>query len=73
MYSEETCVTTCSRCGKTNHIVIAYAGDHRANENESAECYSCGAIVDSEECFAIFAAETVAGAMQLLRRMQNRA
>lgn len=73
MYSEETRIATCGGCGKTNHIVIAYAGDHRANEKETAECHSCGAVVTREECFAIFAAETAAGAIQLLRRLQNRA
>jgi len=72
-YSEETRQETCPSCGKLNHIIVAYAGDSRANEREEASCFNCGAIVDREKCFAIFTGETEAAALSSLRGMQNRA
>lgn len=72
-YSEETRQANCASCGKLNHVVIAYAGDYRANEREEASCFNCETIVDRERCLAIFTGETPEAALLLLRRMQNRA
>lgn len=72
-YSEETRQANCPSCGKLNYVIIAYAGDYRANEREETACFNCEAIVDREECLAIFAGETPEAALLMLRRMQNRA
>jgi hypothetical protein len=72
-YSEEARQATCPSCGKVNHVIIAYAGDYRANERENAECFNCDAIVDREKCLAIFTGETAEAALLHLRQMQNRA
>jgi RNA polymerase subunit RPABC4/transcription elongation factor Spt4 len=72
-YTEETRQTICPSCGKLNHIVVAYAGDYRANEREEAACFNCRAIVDREKCLAIFTGETADAALRSLRQMQNRA
>ena len=48
-YSEQTRQANCASCGKLNHVVIAYAGDYRANEHEEAACFNCEAIVDREK------------------------
>ena len=72
-YSEEKQQKACPSCGTLNHIIVAYAGDYRANERENATCFDCDAIVDQEKCFAIFTGETEAVALLPLRRMQNRA
>jgi hypothetical protein len=72
-YSEEKRQKACPSCGKLNHIIVAYAGDYRANESEDVTCFGCSAIVDREKCFAIFTGETEEAALLSLRRMQNRA
>lgn len=72
-YSEETRQKACPSCGRLNHIIVAYAGDYRANEREAVDCFDCGAAVDEEKCFAIFAGETDEAALLQLRRLQNRA
>ena len=71
-YSEERREACCKGCGATNHVIVAYAGDYRANERETARCYECGVEVDADRCFAIFAAASAAEAEALLRSMQNR-
>ncbi|MCB2074964.1 MAG: hypothetical protein H6917_04920 [Novosphingobium sp.] len=72
-YSEEERQKVCESCGKLNHIIIAYAGDYRANERESTTCFDCGAVVDREKCLAIFSGETPEAAKLPLRKMQNKA
>lgn len=72
-YTEESRQTICPSCGKLNHIIVAYAGDYRANEREEAACFNCQAIVDREKCLAMFTGETLDAALRSLRRMQNRA
>lgn len=72
-YSEETRQVNCPSCGKLNHVIVAYAGDYRANEREEATCFNCEATVDREKCLAIFTGETPEAALLPLRRMQNRA
>lgn len=72
-YTEETRQTNCPSCGKLNYIIVAYAGDYRANERDEAACFNCEAIVDREKCLAIFTGETADAALRSLRRMQNRA
>jgi hypothetical protein len=72
-YFEETHVVTCGSCGKVNHVVVAYAGDSRANERETEDCWNCGAQVYSEKCFAIYGGETPEAAILSLRKMQGRA
>ena len=72
-YSEEKRQETCPSCGALNHVIVAYAGDYRANEREEASCFNCGETVDREKCFAILTGETEEAALMSLRRMQNRA
>lgn len=72
-YSEEARTVICSKCGSLNHVIVAYSGYGPANERETAECFQCGAEVDREECFAIYAGSTAEAALSKLRRMQNRA
>lgn len=71
-YSEETRVIEC-KCGATNHVVIAYSGDYRANERESEDCYSCGTSIVSERCWCIHTGATLEDAILKLRTLQNRA
>lgn len=71
-YSEGRREVTCGECSAHNHVIIAYTGDYRANERETARCYKCAAPVDNEKCLAIFTAETAAEAEAQLRAMQGR-
>lgn len=71
-YTEEKRVVEC-KCGATNHVVIAYAGDYRANERESEGCYSCGDIIVREKCWCIHTGPTPEDAIMQLRKLQNRA
>lgn len=72
-YSEDTHEKACDECGAVNHIVVAYAGDYRANEREDVACYDCGAHLESEKCFAMYSGPTAEAAVLAIRRMQNRA
>lgn len=72
-YYEDTHETICGACGATNHVVVAYAGDYRANERETVACYQCDVQLEGDECWAIYSAATAAGALLKLRRTQNRA
>lgn len=49
-YSTERREVDCPSCGTKNYVVVFYAGDYRANERESTNCYECGAKVASEKC-----------------------
>jgi len=71
-YKEETRTKDCPSCGATNHLIVAYAGDYSANERERANCYRCGQVVDSEDCFVIYASDTEENAIASLRQVQNR-
>lgn len=71
-YSEETRKETCPRCAKINHIVIAYAGDDRANESKEVQCLVCSAPLKGATCLAIFSGATPEDAEAPLRRLQNR-
>ena len=72
-HSEVTRMKICPKCGKTNHVIIGYAGDGRGNEGEKTECYNCGATVDEDKCFAIFSGKSAADALLQMRQMQGRA
>jgi hypothetical protein len=72
-YHEETRTEICPSCGVTNHVIIAYSGDYRANEREPVECFSCDKHLLTEKCFALYAGPTPEDAVLHLRRMQNRA
>ena len=72
-YSEAAHETVCPACNTNNHVLVAYAGDYRANEREPVDCYRCGATLESEKCWAIFSAGTAEEAVVQLRRTQNRA
>lgn len=72
-YSEIAHQTTCEGCETVNHVLVAYAGDYRANEREAVKCFDCGAELETEKCWAIFSGPTAEAALAPLRKMQNRA
>ncbi len=71
-YHEELQVHTCGNCRAVNHVLVAYSGDSRANERETADCFSCRNEIAAEKCWAIFAAASAEEAVAQLRRVQNR-
>jgi hypothetical protein len=72
-YNELNHETVCAKCGATNHVIVAYAGDYRANERETVDCYKCGEELETEKCWAIYSAATPDEALLKLRKTQNRA
>lgn len=72
-YSEDIHEAACPKCGTVNHVVVAYAGDYRANERESVACFDCGAHLETEKCWAIYSGPTPEAALVPLRKLQNRA
>jgi hypothetical protein len=71
-YSEEARVQICQKCGSVNRVLVAYSGDGRANERETAACFNCGNELDHERCWVIVAAESTGEATQRLRKIQSR-
>jgi len=72
-YSESFETHACGKCGTVNVVVIACAGDYRANERESVECCKCGGWLASDKCWAMYSGTTKEEAVLKLRKLQNRA
>jgi ribosomal protein S27AE len=71
-YHEDPRTEVCGKCQAVNHLLVAYSGDGRANEQETAKCFNCGNKVFSEKCWSIISASSAEGALQQLRAIQNR-
>ncbi len=70
-YDSEARTVTCTRCDKINHIIIAYAGDERANESKRVQCFACNGPLMGEKCIAILSGATIEEARTRLQRFRN--
>lgn len=51
---------TCLGCGSINHVLVTY-DPKRNHEIERGACWSCGSIVNEEDCFLIWTGSSKAG------------